>query len=129
MFQDDQPFSLLISAAHTVGGCKDVLFLLRAKQDLTIAQGVDYLTNQTSPAWPYWTFKHLHHHLTPGSRRALLARLTRAPTLALRTYLDIADLTDSEDVLLYGAIEKNLPTAVQELIDGVIIRTKLSGGP
>jgi len=127
MYRDNQPFSLIIADSVALGACAEAVDYLTPYKHDKISTVIPLIADLPAHGWAYWLFRNLGPDLTLYSQNVLLQRLAQSPNAALRLYLICPFLTDDQDDLLWDVIVNNLPTATQEILDGVVTRAKTGG--
>lgn len=128
MYKDNQPFSFIIADSVLLDACQPAVDYLTPYEHEKISTVIALIADLPAPGWAYWLFRNLGPDLTLDAQGVLLQRLIQSPNAALRLYLVCPFLTDDQDNLLWTVIVDNLPTATQEILDGVVTRAK-TGGP
>ena len=125
-YTDATKISELAVALKARNACSKAMDWLDAKFSSSEANTTsmrEALSQLPDESWIMWGFLKLGERIKPELRQVLLDNLTE-PTLAFMLYLNVAWLTDEEDVLLEAKFKGKKPSLEKDLEDGVIKRAK-----
>ena len=128
-YKPDTPVSVLLNEFSKVERCDTRSFTWNAKfAGKTLAEMADGCQGKEfNPTWGLWFLHKFGEETDVNLRKKIIASIKDDMT-AFSAYLTFAWLTNEEDKLLEEKFKGKLPTAEQELKDGIVARSKVKDG-
>lgn len=124
LYTVDYPVKEFANVLSRLGACQEGIDSLHAQcPDLDNATMQDAFLALPNEGWALWLLKVLGADMSQKLHELLIDKI-ESPAWAFATYLEVASLSDEDDRLLEAKFKGIMPTAEQELADGVVTRAK-----
>ena len=125
MFIKSTPWSEFISDIKRRTACSEAVVWSEEYSDLTCEQAMTkYRDDKNSEeSWGVWCIMFYHDYLEADLIKIVMGKITNEMT-AFQMYIEMDNLSDEEDAILEGKFKGKIPTAEDELKNGIITRKK-----